>query len=368
MFYRPGRGMSTARLSPIRARSRPVNDMSRPTMEDVAARAKVSRALVSLVMNDSPQVSDEKRRSVLAAARELGYRPNLMARNLAQKRTHTIGVLVDDLRNPFFGEVVDGIEAEATEHGFRVLILNGHRDARREHDAVETFLQLRVEGMALVGARLSDDDMARFGRAAPCVVVASGTVHPGTDTVATDDRRGAELAVEHLASLGHRRIVHMDGGANVSAAERRRGYESGMRSAGLADLVDVRPAGDDEADALAVIDALMDEDDPPTAIFAFNDLLAAGALDRLDDAGVAVPEEMSLVGFDNTFISALRHLSLTTVNQPTLSMGRLAVRTLLQRLSDGAGGPIRHTLQPEMVVRSTTGPPRGAALLSATQP
>ena len=331
--------------------------MNRPTMEDVAERAKVSRALVSLVMNNSPQVSDEKRRSVLRAARELGYRPNLMARILAQQRTHTIGVLVDDLRNPFFGEVVDGIEAEAEEHGLRVLILNGHRDARRELDAVETFLQLRVEGMALVGARLSDDDMARVGTATPCVVVASGTVHPGTDTVGTDDRRGAELAVEHLAKLGHTRIVHMDGGNNVSAGERRAGYESGMRRAGIGDLIDVRPAGDDEADALGVIDALLAEEDSPTAIFAFNDLLAAGALNRLADAGMAVPGDVSLVGFDNTFISALRHLSLTTVNQPKIAMARLAVGTLLQRLSDGSGEPIRHTLKPELVVRGTTGPP-----------
>lgn len=342
--------------------------MNRPTMADVAERAGVSRALVSLVMRDLPQVSDEKRRSVLRAAGELGYRPNLMARNLAQQRTHTVGVLVDDLRNPFFGEVVDGIEAEAAEHGFRVLILNGHRDAQRELDAVETFLQLRVEGMALVGARLGTDDLARIGTAAPCVMVASGIVHPGIDTVGTDDQRGAELAVEHLAALGHTRIVHMDGGANVSAAERRSGYKSGMRTAGIGDLIDVRPAGDDEADALAVIDALLAEDDPPTAIFAFNDLLAAGALNRLDDAGMAVPGDVSLVGFDNTFISALRHLSLTTVNQPTLAMGRLAVDTLLQRLSDGSGEPVRHTLQPELVVRSTTGPPREAALLSAPRP
>ena len=331
--------------------------MNRPTMEDVAERASVSRALVSLVMNDSPQVSDEKRRSVLRTARELGYRPNLIARILAQQRTHTIGVLVDDLRNPFFGEVVDGIEAQAAEHGFRVLILNGHRDVQRERDAVETFLQLRVEGMALVGARLGDDDLAPIGTAGPCVTVASGTVHPGIDTVGTDGRRGAELAVEHLAALGHTRIVHMDGGANVSAAERRSGYKSGMQAAGIGDLIDVRPAGDDEADALAVIDALLAEDDPPTAIFAFNDLLAAGALNRLDDAGMAVPGDVSLVGFDNTFISALRHLSLTTVNQPTLAMGRLAVDTLLQRLSDGSGEPIRHTLQPGLVVRGTTGPP-----------
>ena len=331
--------------------------MNRPTMEDVAERANVSRALVSLVVNDSPQVSDEKRRAVLRAAQELGYRPNLMARNLAQQRTHTIGVLVDDLRNPFFGEVVDGIEAAATEHGLRVLILNGHRDSQRELAAVETFLQFRVEGMALVGPRIADDDLARIGESAPCVVVASGTVHPGVDSVGTDGRRGAALAVEHLAALGHRRIVHLDGAANVSAAERRAGYRSGMQAEGLGDFIDIRPAGDDEAAALAVIDALLDEPDPPTAIFAFNDLLAAGALDRLDDAGVAVPGDVSLVGFDNTFIAALRYFSLTTINQPTLAMGRLAVDTLLQRLADGPGDPVRHTLQPGLVVRGTTGPP-----------
>ena len=333
-------------------------------MEDVAEQAKVSRALVSLVMNNSPQVSDEKRRSVLRAARELGYRPDLNARNLAQQRTNTIGVLVDDLRNPFFGEVVDGIEAAAAGHGFRVLILNGHRDAQRELDAIETFLQLRVEGMALVGPRVRNDDLVQIGTTAPCVAVATGAAHPGIDTIGTDGRRGAELAVEHLAALGHTRIVHMDGGANVSAAERRSGYRSGMRAAGIEHLIDIRPAGDDETDALAVIDALLAESDPPTAIFAFNDLLAAGALNRLDDAGVTVPRDVSLVGFDNTFISALRHLSLTTVNQPTLAMARLAVDTLMRRLSDGSDKPVHHTLQPELVVRGTTGPPRSATLRS----
>ena len=348
MVYRARRGMSS--------RSPPVS-MNRPTMEDVAERANVSRALVSLVMNNSPQVSDEKRESVLRAAEELGYRPNLVARQLAKRRTQTIGVLVDDLRNPFFGEVVDGIEAEAADHGFNVLILNGHRDAQRELDAVETFLQFRVEGMALVGPRVGDDDLARIGSTTPCVVVASGATHPGVDSVSTDGRRGAELAVEHLTSLGHTRIVHMDGGSNVSASERREGYRSAMRAAGLDDLIDIRFAGDDEIDAPAVVDALLAEPDPPTAIFAFNDLLAAGVLGRLDDAGMTVPGDVSLVGFDNTFISALRHLSLTTVNQPRVSMGRLTVTILLGRLSNGTDGPVRHTLQPELVVRSTTGPP-----------
>ncbi len=326
-------------------------------MQDVAQRARVSRALVSLVMNDSPQVSEQKRQSVLRAAQELGYRPNLVARQLAQRRTHTLGVLVDDLRNPFFGEVVEGIEAAAAEHGYQILILNGHRDAHRETLAVETFLQFRVEGLVLVGARVADDDLKRYGTTSPCVVVASGHVRPGVDTVVTDDLRGAELAVQHLAALGHRHITHIDGAANVSAAERSAGYRSGMRATGLGNFIDVRRGGDSEADALAVVDNLLAEPDPPTAIFAFNDLLAAGALDRLNNSGVAVPGDVSLVGFDNTFISALRRLSLTTINQPKTAMGRLAVEALLGRVNNSTNGSIRHTLEPELIVRATTAPP-----------
>ncbi len=346
-----------------------VAPVNRPTMEDVARKANVSRALVSLVMNDAPNVSEGKRRSVLEAARQLGYRPNLAARQLAQKRTHSLGVLVNDLRNPFFGEVVDGIEAAANEHGFQILILNGRRDVEHELAAVETFLQLRVEGLLLLGPRISDDDLARFGAIAPCVVVASGLSHPGVDTVVTDGFVGAKLAVEHLQALGHHRIVHIDGADNASAAERRDGYCEAMHHGGLDALIDIRRGGDDEVDALAVVDDLLAESSRPTAIFAFNDLLAAGALDRLDKAGLHVPGDVSLVGFDNTFISGLRRFSLTTVNQPTEALGRLAVRTLLQRLGDGAGEPIRHTLQPELVVRATTAQlldDQGAPLSSAT--
>ena len=331
--------------------------MSRPTMEDVAERAGVSRALVSLVMNDSPKVSDQKRRAVLSAARDLGYRPNLMARNLAQQRTQTFGVLVNDLHNPFFAEVIDGIETAAEEQNYRVLVQNGRRNSEREQAAVETLLQFQVEAIVLVGPRLDDEQLEAIGRTVPTVVVASSRNHPGVDTIVTDDKRGGELAVNHLASLGHERILHIDGGQNASARERRDGYTSGMRVAGLADHIDVRFGGDDEADAFNVVDEILSEGEPPTAVFAFNDLLAAGALDRFDDSKFDVPDDISLVGYDNTFIAGLRHLSLTTINQPRLSMGRLAVQTILERIEDGREEPARHTLEPELVVRGTTGPP-----------
>lgn len=331
--------------------------MTRPTMEDVAARAGVSRALVSLVMNDSPKVSEHKRRAVLRAAHDLGYRPNLMARNLAQQRTRTLGVLVNDLHNPFFAEVIDGVETVAEDHDYRVLVLNGRRSPEREIVAVETLLQFQVEALVLVGPRLEDDQLRTIGSTVPTVVVASRRNHPAVDTIVTDDQHGGELVVEHLAALGHKRILHVDGARNASARERRDGYRRGMKLAGLADWIDVRVGGDDEADAFDVVDELLEVGERPSAIFAFNDLLAAGVLDRLDDAELRVPADISLVGYDNTFIAELRHLSLTTINQPRFAMGRLAVETILERIEDGRDEPVHHTLEPELVVRGTTGPP-----------
>ncbi|MEO0493592.1 MAG: LacI family DNA-binding transcriptional regulator [Actinomycetota bacterium] len=327
-------------------------------METVAERAGVSRALVSLVMNNSPKVSDAKREAVLRAADELGYRPNLHARNLAQKRTETLGMIINDIHNPFFAEVVYGVEATAEEHGFDVLILNGGRDAERERRAVETHLQFQVEALILVGPKLSDDDILRASYVVPTVVVAAGRDHPGVDTITTDDERGATLAVQHLVDLGHTDIVHIDGDTNISSHARSRGYEKAMRSAGLEPRV--LTGGDDEADAEAAVVELAETDSMPTAIFAFNDLIAAGALSTLEAAGLLVPDDVSVVGYDNTFIAELSHMSLTAVNQPRHQMGQLAIRTILERIEDGRTEPARIDLVPTLAVRGSSAPPRTA--------
>ncbi len=329
--------------------------MNRPTMEDVALRAGVSRALVSLVMNDSPKVSEEKRQAVEMAAVDLGYRPNLHARNLAQQRTQTIGVLVNDLHNPFFSEVIDGIEAEADRRNMQVLILNGGHHGAREERGIETYLQFQVEGMVLVGTRLDDQQLLAAAENVPLVTVAAGWEHPGVDIVTTDEVAGAALAVEHLVSLGHEAIVHFDGAQNISAAPRRQGYVDAMRRLGLEPRIIL--TGDSEAAARPACDHLLEISEETTAIFAFNDLLAAGVLDCLNDHQIAVPDHMSLIGYDNTFIAALGHLSITTINQPRVEMGRLAIETVLERIEDGRTEPVRRVLQPELIERDTAAAP-----------
>ncbi|HEY7400677.1 MAG TPA: LacI family DNA-binding transcriptional regulator [Actinomycetota bacterium] len=329
------------------------------TILDVAEHAGVSKSLVSLVMRGSPQVSDERRRAVLRAADALGYRPNAVARSLVRKRSAMIGVILSDLHNPFFAEVVDGIEEEALAADYHALFSTGGRRADGESVAIEKLLQLRTDGLILASIVLPAREILAAAATAPVVLVARPSRWREVDSVTNDDRAGAKLAVEHLVALGHRSIAHIDGGRGAGAASRRTGYLEAMRRHGLAGSSTVAGGDYTEEGGARGVAALL-RGNVPTAIFVANDLAAVGALQALAEHGLRVPDDVSLVGYDNTALAALGHINLTTVDQPRRDMGATAVRLLLERLDEGRSRARHLVVAPNLVVRGTTGPPPGS--------
>jgi DNA-binding LacI/PurR family transcriptional regulator len=317
----------------------------------------VSKSLVSMVIRGDEGVSPERREAVLEAISDLNYRPNAMARGLVQRRTRIVGVMISNFRNPFFGDVVAGIQHEAAEFGYKVLFSTGDRQHDLEEAAIESLLELRVDGLIFASSRIDDRAIVRLGRTAPLVVLNRQTTDVSSDSVTNDNQAGAELAVEHCASLGHTRIAHIAGGTGVASQERRVGYERAMRRLGLADHIVVVDGAFTEAGGHLGARELLDQPVLPTAVFAANDLCAIGALNALEEAGKRIPDDVSIVGYDNTSLAALRHVSLSSIHQPGEEMGRMAVDCLFERIHEGRTEPRHDVISPSLVVRSTTASP-----------
>ena len=346
-----------SQVSP-RGKPKKTQSQNRPTIHDVARRAKVSKSLVSMVTRGEDGVSNEKREAILEAIEELNYRPNVIAQSLVQRRTRILGVMIPDLRNPFFSDVVSGIQARAGELGFRVLFNTGLRQPDLEESAIVDLLELQVDGLILAAPRVEDRVITHAAQWIPVVVVNRNSPDDSCDSVSNDNIAGAGLAVEHCAALGHRRIALIEGGTGVAARTRYEGYLRAMRRLGLEDhILTVQGAHSEEGGRLGARE-LLRADPFPTAIFASNDLCAIGALDALEEAGMSIPRDVSLVGFDNTTLAALRHISLTSINQPGSDMGRSAVERLWERIDGERTTPTHDVVAPSLVIRSTTAPPR----------
>src|SRR6476661_11059763 len=316
-------------------------------MEHVAARAGVSRALVSIVFRGVAGASEATRERVLTAARELDYRPDTRASRLGRSRTRTLGVTFS-VGHAFHGDLLESLYTHADAAAYE-LVLSGVTPSRPEAAAVETLLAERCEGIILLGSSQGAGRLERLAARVP-----GGSV----GVVRTDDAAGLRLSVEHLRGLGHRRIALLDGGRTAGAAERRRGYRTAMRrSPRLAETV--LPGGVSELEGAQAARAFLSlgARERPTAVAAFNDRCAIGFVDVVRQAGLRVPDDVSVVGFDDITEAGYPHVALTTVHQDAERLGAETVRTLADRLDSGFPGaalPAPVVIEPELVVRAST--------------
>ncbi|MFJ1968102.1 LacI family DNA-binding transcriptional regulator [Streptomyces sp. NPDC087903] len=331
--------------------------MRAPTIRDVADHAGVSKSLVSLVLRGSGQVRPEKREAVLRAVRELGYRPNTAARSLSEQRTRTVGVLLHDLRNPWYVDLLDGLNPLLHDHGLHMLLADARLNRRTGQDPAGPFLDLRVDGLVVVGTLPDPAALDAVAERVPVVVAgAREPVPSGVDVVAGDDEHGTRLVTEHLIGLGHSRIAHLAGFGAVGEL-RRRSFEATMRAHGLADEAVVEPGDMTEEGGHRGTVRLLGRPRRPTAVLAVNDIAAVGALSAAEELGLRVPHDLSVTGYDNTSISRLRHLWLTTVDNAGHEVGRRAARCLLARFDAPRGAGRVHLTAPTLEIRGTTARP-----------
>jgi LacI family transcriptional regulator len=331
------------------------------TVHDVARRAGVSTSTVSHVVNKTRFVSEELRERVLTAMRELDYTPNAAARMLTLKRSHTLGLIVSDIRNPFFASVARGVEDVAQEQGYTLVLCNSDENAEREAACLTALETRAVDGLLLASAGTADEHLSRLVRAGyPIVLVDRDLPELGAPAVLLDNEGAAYSAVWHLITRGHRRIAMLSGRAAISTTtERVAGYRRALDEAGIQfdNRLVASGASTSEGGALAA-NAVLDADPPPSAIFSGNNLMSIGALQAITNRGLVVPDDMALVGFDDfpfPWSDAFRP-HLTTVAQPTYELGRRAAEILVQRLKrPGALSAERVVLEGQLVVRESSG-------------
>jgi len=343
----------------------------RPTIRDVAERAGVSKSLVSLVMRDEPMVRADKRRRVLQAAEELGYRTNFAARSLSAVRSNTVGVLVADLRNPLLIDVVEEAEHVLEDAGLSVLLTGAVLSARAagpriDIKAIGALKDLGVEAILVVGSVPDRATLAKIIGDVPIVVASAHAEGLRADVVRNDDRLGMRLVVDYLVARGHRFIAHLGGLGGGVAEDRAAGYRAAMGHHGLdAESVIVEADFTEDAGYRGAA-RLLRRREPLTAIAAVNDLAAVGVLSAAVDGGIKVPDDLAVTGYDDTFVAAIRQVSLTSVNPDSSGIGTLAARLVLDRIGAPDRAPEEHLLPPRLVVRSSAASP--VALKSGGQP
>jgi DNA-binding LacI/PurR family transcriptional regulator len=331
-----------------------VGEDKRPTMQDIADKVGVSKALVSLVFRKAPGPSAETRTRIFAAADELGYRVNRTAALMSARRSHLIGVTAE-IRNSFHAEMVEDIVAAADKRGYEV-VLGAVTPTHAESRVIDTLIDFRCEGIILLGPVAPIAELTELGARLPTVSVGRRLSIDSLDVVRAADSRGIAAVVDHLVDCGHRQIVYVTGGSGSIRTDRRDGYLRAMRRHGLAASVSVIEGDFTEKAGMNAAEKLLGAGELPTAVVAANDRIAIGVLDAMRRAGVDVPGRLSITGYDDSPLARLSHIDLTTVSQGPLEQAGLAVAAVVERLDDQRTEATTSVLQPRLVIRDTTGP------------
>jgi DNA-binding LacI/PurR family transcriptional regulator len=324
-------------------------------MVDIADRAGVSQSLVSIVMRGVPGAGAETRERILAVAHELGYRPDIRAQMLRRNSSRLLGVTFHT-QHDFHGDLIAALYRAVAPLDYQ-LALSAVTPDRDEGAAVDDLLSDRCEALILLGPGAQRAALHRLAGTLPVIAVARSVRLPAVDVVRSAEAHGVHRAVDHLVDLGHRRIAHIDGGRAPGAPERRRGYRDAMTRHGLADEIVVVTGGPTEDDGAAAARTLL-QSAAPTGVIVFNDAGATGVLEVLRREGLRVPDDVSVVGYDDSRMARMSFIDLTTIAQDADRLAELAVARAIERATGAEpSGSREQIVVPALVVRSTTAPP-----------
>ena len=330
-------------------------------IKDVAHEAGVSTATVSHVINDTKYVTDETRQKVQDAIQKLNFYPNAHARTLASGRSNIIGLLVSDISNPFFPELVKSIEAAAFEHGYNLMLFNTNYDAKRAADYVRRLIELKVAGVALMTAELEPaliDELAN--KQVRTVFNDIGIVGENMSNIVLDYSAGIEEAVRHLVSLGHEKIAHIAGSSRIrSGVIRREAFVDAMKRylPNEKKLLIVEGDFRIESGRMAATE-ILESKKLPTAVVVANDMMALGAMQEFKAAGLKIPQDISIVGFDDIAFASLSEPPLTTICSPRVEIGRRAIEALITTIKTPNQQGVEIRIPTYLITRKSTAPPR----------
>lgn len=334
------------------------------TINDVARLAGVSKGTVSKYLNGANYVSAESKARIAAAIEELEYAPNRLAQGLSSRRSYTIGLVVANIGNPFYAELIRGAEDVAAACGYILLLASTDGEPKRESGIVQAMRQRQVDGIAFASVRLADREVTALARDGMRVVLASRHLPDAeVDMVLVDSVRGARMAVEHIISHGHTRIAYIGGPESIAQfQDRAQGWREALTLAGLPTSPDLYLALDKiDIDAgFGATEWLMARENPPSAVFASTDNLAFGVLKACNRLGYTVPGRLAVVGFDNVGFGEISLVPLTSVDGSGFNIGKRALRLLIDRIENEAAppakySPVRMVIQPTLCVRQSCG-------------